>query len=304
MPEADVPRRPETRQTGPKFRVLFACVGNSARSQMAQGFAQALSGPHVEVRSGGSKPLGYVLPEAIAVMREKGIDISSHPSQGFDEQWVRGECDLVVTMGCGDDACPAFIGKPLVDWDLPDPKGHPLEEFRRVRDAIEVRVRDLLAERGIGAGNAEPASAAGPQRPIRVRPATPADSAAVLQLLRSHAGLEVEFEAKEFQLAVAEGNVLACGRLRRYADGILELASVATRGGHAGRGLASRVVGKLLEEVGEPVYALALAPGFFLRHGFREVPRDRLPASLRAKAEGLCASQPYVAMVRDAKTPA
>lgn len=131
------------------FRVLFACVGNSARSQMAQGFAQAYGGARVEARSGGSKPLGHVLPEAILVMREKGIDVSRNPSQGFDEAWVRDQCDLVVTMGCGDDACPAFIGKPLVDWDLMDPKGQPVEEFRRVRDEIERRVRLLLSSRAI-----------------------------------------------------------------------------------------------------------------------------------------------------------
>jgi arsenate reductase (thioredoxin) len=148
MPDPEVRPRGKGPAT-PPFRVLFACVGNSARSQMAQGFAQALGGPRVEARSGGSKPLGYVLPEAVAVMQERGIDISAHPSQGFDEDWVRRACDLVVTMGCGDDACPAFIGKPLVDWDLPDPKGRLIEEFRSVRDAIEARVRDLLAERGV-----------------------------------------------------------------------------------------------------------------------------------------------------------
>jgi protein-tyrosine-phosphatase len=131
------------------FRVLFACVGNSARSQMAQAFARRIAGAKVDARSGGSKPLGYVLPEAIGVMAEKGIDISRSPSKGFDERWVREKCDLVVTMGCGDDACPAFVGKPLVDWDLPDPKGKPVEEFRKVRDEVEARVRALLAERGI-----------------------------------------------------------------------------------------------------------------------------------------------------------
>ncbi len=127
------------------FRVLFACVGNSARSQMAEGFAKSLGKGRIEARSGGSKPLGYVLPEAIQVMQEKGIDISKHPSQGFDEAWVRTQCDVVVTMGCGDDACPAFIGKRMEDWELNDPKGQPIAEFRRVRDEIEHRVRDLLA---------------------------------------------------------------------------------------------------------------------------------------------------------------
>lgn len=132
------------------FRVLFACVGNSARSQMAQAFARKMAGAKVDARSGGSRPLGYVLPEAIAAMAEKGIDISRNPSKGFDERWVREKCDLVVTMGCGDDACPAFIGKPLVDWELPDPKDKPIEEFRRVRDEIERRVKDLLESRGLG----------------------------------------------------------------------------------------------------------------------------------------------------------
>lgn len=132
----------------PPFRVLFACVGNSARSVMAQGFARAIGGAGVEARSGGSRPLGHLLPEAVAVMREKGIDISREPSKGFDERWIRDECDLVVTMGCGDDACPAFIGKRMVDWELPDPKGRPIEMFREVRDDIERRVRALLAERG------------------------------------------------------------------------------------------------------------------------------------------------------------
>jgi arsenate reductase (thioredoxin) len=132
-----------------RLAVLFACVGNSARSQMAEGFAKALGGDRVEARSGGSRPLGHVLPEAVAAMRERGIDISGHASRGFDEAWVREACDLVVTMGCGDDACPAFVGKPIEDWDLPDPKDRPMAEFRRVRDDIERRVRELLRRHGI-----------------------------------------------------------------------------------------------------------------------------------------------------------
>lgn len=135
--------------SAPVFRVLFACVGNSARSVMAQGFARHLGGARVEARSGGSRPLGHLLPEAVQVMREKGIDISGEPSKGFDEAWIREACDLVVTMGCGDDACPAFIGKRMEDWALEDPKGKDLHTFRRVRDEIEARVRDLLAERGL-----------------------------------------------------------------------------------------------------------------------------------------------------------
>jgi protein-tyrosine-phosphatase len=130
------------------FRVLFACIGNSARSVMAQGFARHHGGSRVEARSGGSRPLGHLLPEAVEVMREKGIDISGEPSKGFDEAWIRERCDLVVTMGCGEDACPAFIGKRMVDWELPDPKGKDLDLFRAVRDDIESRVLALLKEQG------------------------------------------------------------------------------------------------------------------------------------------------------------
>lgn len=131
------------------FRVLFACVGNAARSQMAQGFAERHGGAAVEARSGGSRPASRIADETVAVMAERGVDLRGRTPKGFDEAWIRGSCDLVVTMGCGDDACPAFVGKPLVDWALPDPKGKPVEEFRRVRDGIEQRVLALLRERGI-----------------------------------------------------------------------------------------------------------------------------------------------------------
>ena len=135
---------------------------------------------------------------------------------------------------------------------------------------------------------------------MQLRRAVPADEAAVLALLRSHPGLEIEFQAGEFCIATEGATIVACGRLRRHADDALELASVATRAGLHGRGVGSAVVTSLLGGVKAPIYALALAPGFFARHGFAEVDKARLPASVRAKAEGLCASQPYVAMVRPA----
>lgn len=133
----------------PKLRVLFACVGNSGRSIMAEAFAARYGGPQVEARSGGSRPLGHIMPMAIDVMREKGIDISAHQSKGFDEVWVRSRAQLVITMGCGDDACPAFIGKPMRDWDLDDPKGKDLATTRRIRDEVEAGVLALLREHGI-----------------------------------------------------------------------------------------------------------------------------------------------------------
>jgi N-acetylglutamate synthase-like GNAT family acetyltransferase len=136
---------------------------------------------------------------------------------------------------------------------------------------------------------------------VTVRRATPADGAAVLALLRSHDGLEAEFKAGEFCLAGDGDSVLACGRLRRHDDGALELASVATQAGLHGRGLGSTVVDCILSGVREPVYALALAPGFFARHGFREVAKTSLPASVLAKADGMCASREFVAMRRDGR---
>ena len=135
--------------TEPKLRVLFACVGNSGRSIMAEAFARRHGGALVDARSGGSKPLGHVLPGAVEVMREKGIDVSRCPSKGFDEAWIRERAQIVVTMGCGDDACPAFVGKRMRDWELEDPKGKDVETFRRIRDDVERRVLALLAEHGI-----------------------------------------------------------------------------------------------------------------------------------------------------------
>lgn len=135
---------------------------------------------------------------------------------------------------------------------------------------------------------------------VRVRRANAGDEGAVLALLRSHDGLEAEFKASEFWVADDAGEVLACGRLRRHADGALELASVATLAGLHGRGLGSAVVKDALAGAQGTVFALALAPGFFARHGFSEVGKDVLPASVRAKAEGMCASRPFVSMARSA----
>lgn len=135
--------------TNPKLRVLFACIGNSGRSIMAEAFARHHGGDDVVARSGGSIPLGHVLPAVIDAMREKGIDVSGYPSRGFDVAWITRECDLVITMGCGDDACPAFIGKPMRDWALEDPKGKDLDAVRRIRDEVERRVVALLDEHGI-----------------------------------------------------------------------------------------------------------------------------------------------------------
>ncbi|HET7904268.1 MAG TPA: arsenate reductase ArsC [Candidatus Eisenbacteria bacterium] len=130
----------------PAARVLFVCVENSCRSQMAEGFARAIGGDRVAAQSAGSRPSGVVNERAIAFMREKGIDLAAQASKGLDDLPAGVTWDAVVTMGCGD-ACPTLPARLRLDWELPDPKHLPDDEFRAVRDEIEARVRALLADR-------------------------------------------------------------------------------------------------------------------------------------------------------------
>lgn len=127
--------------------VLFLCVHNAGRSQMAMGFFQQLAGDRAIAWSGGSEP-GYLLnPAAVEAMRERGIDISEEFPKPWTDEVVRA-ADVVVTMGCGD-ACPVFPGKRYLDWELDDPEGQDLAAVRPIRDEIEQRVRSLLAEIGV-----------------------------------------------------------------------------------------------------------------------------------------------------------
>jgi protein-tyrosine-phosphatase len=122
--------------------VLFVCVHNAGRSQMAAGWLRHLAGEGVEVFSGGSDPGSDVNPAAIQAMAEVGIDIASEFPRPWTDEIVRA-ADVVVTMGCGD-ACPVFPGKRYEDWELTDPAGQPIEVVREVRDDIEQRVRVLM----------------------------------------------------------------------------------------------------------------------------------------------------------------
>ena len=124
--------------------VLFLCVHNAGRSQMAAGWMRHLAGDRVEVFSGGSEPAEEVNKVAVEAMSEKGIDISGEIPQPWADEIVRA-ADVVVTMGCGD-ACPVFPGKRYVDWELDDPSGQPIEVVRAIRDDLEARVQGLLAE--------------------------------------------------------------------------------------------------------------------------------------------------------------
>lgn len=124
--------------------VLFLCVHNAGRSQMAAGWMRHLGGDGVDVFSGGSEPAASVNEAAVAAMAEKGIDISAEIPQPWADEIVRA-ADVVVTMGCGD-ACPFFPGKRYVDWEIEDPSGRTVDEVRPIRDDIEQRVRNLMAE--------------------------------------------------------------------------------------------------------------------------------------------------------------
>ncbi|MGY4515799.1 arsenate reductase ArsC [Lysobacter sp. HA18] len=123
-------------------RVLFVCVENSNRSQMAEAFARMHGGDAVEALSAGSKPSGRVNPKAVRFMAERGYDLASHASKSLDD--ISGEFDAVITMGCGDN-CPWVPAKRREDWALPDPRDMGDDGYRAVRDEIEARVKALLA---------------------------------------------------------------------------------------------------------------------------------------------------------------
>ncbi|MBO8195599.1 arsenate reductase ArsC [Streptomyces oryzae] len=130
-----------------KPSVLFVCVHNAGRSQMAAAFLTHLAGDRVEVRSAGSAPAGQVNPAVVDAMREVGIDLSQARPKVLTSEAVQAS-DVVVTMGCGD-ACPVFPGKRYLDWVLDDPAGQGVPAVRPIRDQIERHIRGLLSELGI-----------------------------------------------------------------------------------------------------------------------------------------------------------
>ena len=131
---------------GRRPTVLFVCVHNAGRSQMAAGFLTRLAGDRVDVRSAGSLPADLVNPVAVAAMAELGIDIAAEQPKLLTTDAVQA-ADVVITMGCGD-ACPVYPGKRYLDWDLPDPAGLDLADVRPIRDKISELVRGLIAELG------------------------------------------------------------------------------------------------------------------------------------------------------------
>ncbi|MGW7270636.1 arsenate reductase ArsC [Streptomyces sp. NPDC054864] len=130
--------------TPPLTSVLFVCVHNAGRSQMAAGFLTHLAGDRIEVRSAGSAPGEQVNPAAVEAMKEVGVDIAAQKPKVLTTEAVQAS-DYVITMGCGD-ACPVFPGKQYLDWALEDPAGKGVESVRPIRDAIRARVEALIAE--------------------------------------------------------------------------------------------------------------------------------------------------------------
>ncbi|MDN5600778.1 MAG: arsenate reductase ArsC [Brachybacterium sp.] len=126
--------------------VLFVCVHNAGRSQMAAGWLRHLAGESIEVRSAGSAPAASINPAAVEAMAEEGVDITSASPTVLTADAVQ-QSDVVITMGCGD-ACPIFPGKRYEDWELPDPAGQGVEAVRPIRDDIRGRVQELIASLG------------------------------------------------------------------------------------------------------------------------------------------------------------
>jgi arsenate reductase (thioredoxin) len=135
-----------TGQPGPRDvpEVLFVCVHNAGRSQMAAALLERHAGGRVRVRSAGTAPSDEIDPNVVAAMAERGLDVASARPEGLREEDVH-DADVVITMGCGD-ACPVVPGTRYLDWDLPDPAGKPLAQIRPIRDDIERRVLDLVRE--------------------------------------------------------------------------------------------------------------------------------------------------------------
>jgi protein-tyrosine-phosphatase len=125
-------------------RVLFVCVENSNRSQMAEGFARMHGAGRVEAYSAGSRPSGQVNPRAVEFMKEVGYDLTTHHSKALADL-PAGEFEVMVGMGCGDEACPLVKAGRHEEWGIPDPREMPPEKYREVRDQIEQKVKDLLA---------------------------------------------------------------------------------------------------------------------------------------------------------------
>lgn len=256
--------------------VIFACVHNAGRSQMAAAWFDALAdGTRARALSAGTQPGSRVHPEVLEAMREVGIDLSARVPQKLTDDLARG-AELLITMGCGE-ACPVVPGLRRDDWPLEDPKGKSVARVREIRDQVRARVVALLHQEGWG------------PTPL-LRPAALADLPAVLALLDAAAlptaGVAEHFAS--FQVVEVSGRVVACAGFEVHGDtALLRSLAVATPFRRAGMGAA--VLARALDEAGKrapTVYALTTtAETYLARFGFQRVPRSSLPEALFASRE-------------------
>lgn len=262
--------------------VLFACVHNAGRSQMAAAWFNELADPRkARAVSAGTSPGSRVHPEVLEAMKEVGIDLSNVAPRFLSDELAR-EATLLITMGCGE-ACPAVPGLRRADWPLEDPKGKPIARVREIRDDVKARIERLLREEGW--------AREGTGESVTLHPLAAADIEPVLALL-ARAGLPqtgVRENPGAFVVAKVDGAVVGCSGIELHGeDGLLR--SVAVDPAHRHRGIASVLVRQALERSRErglrALYLLTTtASDFFQRFAFAPCSRDAAPPGIRSSWE-------------------
>jgi arsenate reductase len=258
--------------------VIFACIHNAGRSQMAAAWFNRLADPsRARAVSAGTEPGARVHPEVQEAMREVGIDLSGAAPQRLTDE-IAGRAELLITMGCGE-ACPLVPGLRRMDWSLEDPKGQPITRVREIRDEVRSLVAALIAAEGWGTA-------------VTLAPAAPGDVGAVERLLVEAglpaAGLRDQFPAA-YVLAWQGGAVVGVAGLEVYGNaGLLRSVVVAPalRGGGTGQALvADRLAAARTLGLGAVYLLTTGTAALFQRLGFSVVPRERLPVELAASPE-------------------
>ena len=278
--------------------VLFACVENAGRSQMAAALFGAAADPaRARAISAGTRPAAAVHPAVVAAMRELGLDLSGAQPRRLTPELARG-ASLLVTLGCGEE-CPAVPGLERLDWPLRDPRGEGPDVVRAIRDEIGVRVAALVAERGWGR---RPGGESG-----TIRAARAADAPAMRALLSAAGlpddGLDDDAGLGDYVVCERAGLVVALAALERHGDAGL-LRSVAVSAGERGGGIGAALVAERLAcarrlGLGSVHLLTRDAAGFFARVGFAAAPRDEAPESIRRSSQfagGCCASATAMAL--------
>jgi len=258
--------------------VVFACVHNAGRSQMAAAFFNRWAHPdRARALSAGTQPGERVHPEVVTVMRERDLDLAEATPQRLTDALAR-QAQLLVTMGCGD-RCPVVPGLERDDWPFDDPKGQPLERVREIRDAIEARVRALLASRGW---------AHAPE--LRFAPAAPhRDAVAALLSAAQLPHEDIDAHVGDFIVALDGQCVVGAAGLERLGTaGLVRSVVVAADARRHGLGaqLYARILARATElGLGELYLMTTTAEAFFARHGFVRIDRAAAPPALQATRE-------------------